>query len=158
MTGHYTSLYEGDLVAYVGDALDGIEPAQGRIMAFASSRDAHVMWTTGSRVNQIDVINVYDLMPVASVASLESAKLTATSVRHVYNVEGETGVLNYLSSTAQLVTWPDIAAEVLEFVTGKLKADASMELCWEQLEPEQVSKVAALAATVLLRDSFGPED
>ena len=157
MTGHYTSLYEGDLVAYVGDALDGIEPARGRILSFASSKAAHVQWTTGSRLNQIDLLDIYDLMPIASEASLEAGRLSATSVRHVYNVEGETGVLNFLSSTAQLTTWPDIAADVLEFVEAKLKADDSFELVWEQLQPAEVSKVAALAATALLRDAFGGE-
>jgi hypothetical protein len=154
VSGHYTALYEGDTVAYVGDALDGIEPARGRIMAFASSQAAHVQWTTGSRAGQVDMVDVYDLMPCPSVASLESGRLTATSVRHVYTIEGAEGVLKYLSSTAQLATWPDIAADALAYVTGKLKADASLELCWEQLDADQVDKVAALAAEVLLRDSF----
>jgi hypothetical protein len=150
----YTALYEGDSVSYVGDALDGIEPAQGKIMAFASAHAAHVMWTTGARTGQIDMVDVYDLMPCASEAALASASLSATAVSRVYAAEGETGVVNYLASAKQIDTWPTIAKDTLEFVVGRLKADASMELPWEQLTPDQVEKVATLAATVLLRDSF----
>lgn len=152
-----TSFYEGDTVAYVGDALDGIAPASGTLLAFASSSAAHVKWTSGPHLGQIEIVDLYDLMPTASVAALESPQITAHSVRRVMNAEGETGVLNFLSSARQLDTWPTIAADALDYVTGRLKADTSMELVWEQLRPDEVEKVAALAAVVLLRDSL-PEE
>jgi hypothetical protein len=154
---HVTAFYEGDSVAYVGDALDGIEPATGTLMAFASSRAAHVKWLTGQRTGEIDIVDIYDLMPTASVASLVSPTITATSVRQVHAAEGCEGVLNYLANAQQLGGWPDIAKAAHAFVTSAIKADASMELVWEQLGPDEVDKVASLAATVLLRDSFSEE-
>lgn len=152
----YTSFYEGDSVAYLGDGADGLQPATGTLLAFASHRAAHVKWNTGPRTGQIDAVDLYDLMPAASVAALTAAAQAVGTmpVRRVYAAEGETGVVNYLSHIAHLAAWPRIAADALAYVSDRLQADASFEPVWEELEPEQVAKVAELAATVLLRDSF----
>lgn len=153
----YTSFYEGDSVAYLGDGADGLAPATGTLLAFASHRAAHVKWNTGPRTGQIDAVDLYDLMPAASVAALTAAAQAVGTmpVRRVYAAEGETGVVNYLSHIAHLAAWQQIAADAHQYVIGKLKADAAMDQVWEELDGAQVEKVAELAATVLLRDAFG---
>jgi hypothetical protein len=153
----YTALYEGDSVSYVGDALDGIEPASGTLMYFASRDAAHVRWTSGARAGQIDLVDVYDLMPTASQAALQAPIITTISVRRVMNAEGEEGVINFLARAKRLDTWEQIAHDALQFVQGRLKVDASLDLAYEQLHPEEVERVVALGAQVLLRDAFtGP--
>jgi hypothetical protein len=154
------SLREGDTVSFVGDGMDGIVPATGTLLAFASISAAHVKWSTGPRRGEIDICGIYDLLPAASAAALESAAVAAGTmpVRRVYAAEGETGVVNYLSHTAHVAAWSQIARDAHEFVTDRLKADSSLDRVWEELEPAQVSDVARLAAAALLRDAFGSED
>lgn len=149
--------YEGDHVDYVGDGLDGIPTAQGKITAFASHVAAHVEWLSGARVGEIDIVHLRDLEKSASVASLESPRMTATSVRRVFNAEGETGVLRYLAATGQLETWDKIAEEALRYVTGRLQVDMSMELAYECLTQPEAERIVASAAAALLRDKFSGE-
>jgi hypothetical protein len=73
------------------------------------------------------------------------------------NAEGEEGVINFLARAKRLDTWEQIAHDALQFVQGRLKVDASLDLAYEQLHPEEVERVVALGAQVLLRDAFtGP--
>jgi hypothetical protein len=125
--------YVGDHVDYLGDGLDGIPAAPGKIMLFASVTAAHVEWLDGPRTGQIDIVDCRDLEKSASVASMEAPRLTATSMRRVYNAEGEQGVLRYLSAIGHLDSWDKIADEALAYVLGRLKVDLSMELPYEQL-------------------------
>lgn len=149
-----TPFYEGDSVSYVGDGLDGIEPATGTLMAFASSTHAHVQWKTGARAGQIEMVDLYDLMKSPSEASLQAPQISAISVRRVMNTEGEEGVVNFLAKARQLGTWERIAQRAYQYVQDQLRVDASMELPYEQLNPDEVQRVIAVSAQVLLRDAF----
>lgn len=155
---HITSFYEGDTVSYVGDGLDGIEPATGKLMHFASREAAYVQWTTGARKDQIDLVDIYDLTPMASTAAVQAPTLSAISVRLVMAREGEEGVINLLAKAKQLGTWEKIASEAFRYVQDRLRVDSSMDLAYEQLQPEEVQRVIALGAQVLLRDAFTVEE
>lgn len=148
---------EGEHVDYVGDGVDGIPPAQAKIIAVASRDAVHVQWLDGERVGKIDMISVYDLEKSASTATLAAPQISAVSVRRVMNVEGETGVLNFLAAAKQIETWERIAREALGYVEGRLRVDASMDLPYEQLKPEEVDRVIALAAHTILTQAFGGE-
>lgn len=148
--------YEGDSVSYVGEYIDGIEPAAGTLMYFASNSAAYVKWSTGAREGQIDMVDLYDLTPAPSVAALAAAvPFTTISVRRVMNAEGEAGVLNFLASAHQLASWEKVAREALDYVQHRLRVDASMELPYEQLDQTEIDRVIALGARILLRDAFG---
>lgn len=151
----YTPFYEGDSVSYVGDGLDGIEPATGQLMSFVSNTHAYVQWKTGARLREIDMVDLDDLVPMASEATLQTrAVISPFGCRVVMAREGEEGVVNYLASVRQIGTWERIAADAYRFVQDRLKVDASMELPYEQLQPEEVQRVIAVSAQVLLRDAF----
>lgn len=151
-----TVFLEGDHVDYVGDGLDGIPPAQGRIMAFASKTAAHVEWTSGPRQGGIDMVSIYDLEKSASIATVQAPTVSAgVLVRRVMHREGSTGVLRYLSALNQLSGWEDIAAEVIGFVEAKLRSDASMDLPYETLTADEIDSLVRTSALVLLRDKFG---
>lgn len=151
-----TSFYEGDAVSYLGDGADGLEPATGTLMYFASRRAAFVKWSSGPRMGQMDLVDLYDLVPAPSTAAIEAhAPITAISVRRVMNIEGEAGVINFLAAAKQLDTWESIARQALTYVQDRLRVDASMELPYEQLQRPEIEKVIALSARTLLRDAFG---
>lgn len=149
--------YEGDHVDYVGDGLDGIPAAQGKIMAFASRTAAHVEWLSGERLGAIDIVHLRDLEKSASVASLESPRLTAHSVRRVMSAEGAEGVLRYLAAKGFLDTWDKIAEETVRYVQGRLSVDGSMDVPFENLTQAEAECIVAVAAVALLRDKFTGE-
>jgi len=155
-----TVFFEGDHVDYVGDGLDGIPPAQGRIMAVASNTPgreaAHVLWGNGPREGQIDIVGLHDLEKSASLATMSSqANVTAPMlVRRLMKREGSSGVLQYLALNHQLETWTDIANEVVRFVESRLRVDASMELPYELLDGDQMDNLIVTSAQTLLRDMF----
>lgn len=154
-----TMFFEGEHVDYVGDGLDGIPPAQGRIMAFASEKAAHVLWENGPREEAIDIVGLHDLEHSASLSTM-SAKPSVTApmlVRRVMKREGSAGVLQYLASTHQLDSWPDIARDILTYVESRLRVDSSMELPYELLGPDDVDRIITTAAQTLLRDMFSGE-
>lgn len=153
-----TVFLEGDHVDYLGDGLDGLPPAQGRIMALASKTAAHVEWLSGLRIGEIDVVSVHDLEKSASLAAVAAPKISAAVlVRQVMHREGTPGVLQYLAAINQLSTWEDIAADVLRFVESRLRVDASMELPYETLRSDEVDEIIKSSALTLLRDKFSDE-
>lgn len=153
-----TPFYEGDPVSYVGDGLDGIPAARGKIMAFASAEAAHVEWTEGPRLGGIDMVSIYDLEKTASeatlLAPLSAPRITTSAVRKVMSSEGEHGVLQYLAATGSLETWGGIGQDVLSFVESRLRVDPSMDLPYEQLNNDEVDRLINTAARTLLRDLF----
>lgn len=152
-----TVFSEGDHVDYLGDGADGIPPARGRIMAVASQHGVHVKWLTGPRVDRIDMVSIYDLEKSASAVVTDAPVITATSVWRAMKDDGEAGVLTFLAAAKQTDTWTDIARDTLEFVEARLRADASMELPYEQLTDDQVERVVSLGARTLLAQAFGQE-
>lgn len=151
-----TIFNEGAHVDYVGDGRDGIPAAAGRIMALASSSAVHVRWDDGPRRGKIDLVSVWDLEKSASeVALIAPTQITSHSVRRVMNTDGEAGVLNFLSAAKRIDTWTGIAKEALDYVERALRADASMDLAYEQLRADEVDSVVSLAARTLLAQAFG---
>ena len=145
-----TAFYEGDDVSFVGVFMP---PAHGKLLSFASRTAAHVKWTTGAREGEIDLVDIYDLMP--ATASVEPDVMSFTAVRRVMSADGEAGVINFLATAQLLDSWQEIAADTLAFVAARIRSDASMDLPHEQLQPQEVDRVVVLASRVLLRDAFG---
>jgi hypothetical protein len=146
--------YETDHVDYVGDGLDGIPPAQGRIVAFASQSAAHVLWENGPREGGIDIVSLHDLEKSAALETVEPKVTAPMLVRRVMKREGSAGVLRYLATNHQLDSWADIARDVEQFVESRLRVDASMELPYELLDPDSMELLIVASRQTLLRDMF----
>ncbi len=145
-----TAFYEGDTVNYTGVSMP---PAHGKLLHFASASHAYVKWENGVRPGEIDIVNIYDLQPVT--AAQATTVNPHTAVKAAMAAEGEIGVINHLATVSELSEWPDIAADVLAYTAGRIRASASMETPHEQLDSIQFERVLALASRVLLRDAFG---
>lgn len=150
---HVTPFYEGDLVTSVrlGD-----EPRQGTLIAIASQDAAWVKWEPGlgEVTGVLELVDLYDVTPSASYIAAPTPVVT---VRTVHASTGSHGVVDYLAATGQLEDWPRIAEQALNFVIGKLRASASMDLPYEELPQEHVETVLHTAALRLLRDAVTPE-
>lgn len=150
-----TLFYEGDSVTYTGV---NYPPRQGKLLYFASERAAHVKWTEGSRLGEIDLVDLYDLAPVTSSAQLAKIDPVGhTVLARAMQQEGATGVLNFLVTAKQLDGWRKIAADTVAFIESRLRLDASMEMVYEQLGPAETDQVISLAARTLIRDMVGED-
>lgn len=147
-------LYEGQTVQWNGVDVS----ARGHIVAVAGRDSVHVKWATGPNTGAITVTDVYDLDPFVSNRVTEREDpLHLTAVRHAYDQDAETGVLNFLAAHKYLDTWQAIAKEVLDYAEQRIRIDASMELVDEQLSNNERALVIQAAALTLLRDAFSEE-
>lgn len=147
-------LYEGQTVQWSGDG----QSARGHIVAIAGRDTVHVKWATGPEAGSITMTDVYELDPfVANRVSEKEDPLHLTAVRKAFDQDGESGVLNFLSSHKYLATWQEIARDILDYAEQRIRVDASMELVDEQLTPQERGMVVQAAALALLRDAFSEE-
>lgn len=147
-------LYTGQTVKWNGIG----DPARGHIVAVAGKDSVHVKWATGPNAGDITITDVYDLDPFVSNRITEKEDpLHLTAVRRAYDQDGESGVLNFLSSHKYLDTWNDIAQDVLDYAEQRIRVDASMELVDEQLSTSERTLVIQAAALALLRDAFSED-
>lgn len=148
----YTGLSEGDLCS--GD--------QGRVLSL-SGPVAHVLWTTGSFVDQVVPVYDSDLASLASMDdslsdSLEVGSLATFSARQVYDAGGEVAVLNEMAEAGSLATFASIAEDALSLVASRIRCDPSFHLAVAELDEDEAESVLRLASVCLVRDAFGLDD
>jgi len=147
------AFFEGDTVSYVGTAMP---PAHGKLLYFASSSAAHVKWAEGVRQGEIDLIDLYDLMPVTSGAAIAQVDpMGYTACKRAMENDGAEGVLNFLVASKQIDNWQRIARDVLAYAEQRIRRDVSMDMPYEQLNGEDYERIVGLSTRVLLRDAFG---
>jgi hypothetical protein len=150
-------LLRGRFGVYVGTRMP---PAQG-IIRLVTSSAAHVQWSTGTRKDQMDLVDLRDIMPILSPQALARINPTSTTaVRQVHDAEGVAGVLMFIANTRKLSQWMDIAAAALAVAEAGIRKSAVMDIVYEQLTADEAEEVVRHASRVLLRDAFGtlPED
>lgn len=152
---------EGSKVSYTGMDADGVSLGdQGAVLA-ASGPRAEVMWYTGSRTNQVTIVDEFDLVVTGSRVSdgledsLEVGGLVTFSARHAYDEGGEVAILNQMADAGHLAAFADIAEEALSMVAARLRQDASFRAVTAQLDEEEAEGVLRLASSCLIRDAFG---
>ena len=146
--------YEGQTVKWSG----GDYQARGHIVAIAGHDSVHVKWATGPQAGEITLTDAYELDPFVSNRITEREDpLHLTAVRRAYDQDGESGVLNFLSSHKYLSSWEEIAQDVLDYTEQRIRIDASMELVDEQLSTDERKMVVRASALALLRDAFSEE-
>lgn len=148
-----TTFHEGETVSYVGTEMP---PAHGRLVTFASKDMAYVSWLNGARQGQMEMVDLYDLAPITAAETLALTNPNGPQVvRQAFASNGEAGVVNFLVTAKHTGAWAEIAADAFEYVVGRLRADSSLDMAYEQLTPEQADSVTVTAARTILRDAFG---
>lgn len=156
-----TKVAEGAMVSWVGPGVDGYEEGDtGRLLAFASHTHAHVMWSTGAREGQADLVAIEDLTTKRMAQrdlladSLEVGGLEAFAVRQVMDAEGEAGVLNTMSALGHLTAFSSIAADIMTSVSARIRQDPSFRAVTAHLDDDEAEALIRLATTCLVRDAF----
>lgn len=160
---------EGQTVSYVGLPERGLDVGdKGRTLSCSGS-SSHVMWTTGHRVDLVDLIHHDDLVVQAKAAtrmstagSLEDTlsvpSLSMVAVRETLEESGEAGLLNALADTGCLGFLVDAADEALAMVASRVRADEGFALVLSHLDCDEAERLVELTAAVVLRDAFGSSD
>jgi hypothetical protein len=155
-------LREGQKVAYTGYATSELNLGdEGRILLM-SSNTAHISFENGISAGQIVPVALHDLSPLQSTSSidtdlndsLETSGLTAFAVRDVYDMGGETAILNAMHESGHLAAFQDIAEDALILVASLIRRDPSFIEVLSQLDEEEADSVVRTAASVLIRDAF----
>ena len=155
-------------MSYLGNPAEGLARGeQGRVIS-ANGDSSHVMWSTGTRVNTVDLIEDVDLMVTAKARantvvahladSLEVGPLVTLAVRETMDESGEAGLLNALNDSGHLGGLAQIAEDALEFVAARLRTDEAFCEVLAQLDQGERSSLVSLASSVLLRDAFSGQD
>lgn len=160
---------EGQSVSYVGDGRDGRTLGERGRLLYVSGRSGHVKWAD-------ETITLVDLDDVASVRSTAGAARAAvvapdeladslevglpahTGLHGVFEAEGSSGVLNALASAGQLTSFAAIAEGARTYTEAQVRADPTFRGATAGLDQDEVDELVAMAALVLLRDSFGSVD
>jgi hypothetical protein len=151
-------VYEGQEVAWTGPEQQGLVSGDcAQLLAFSGRASAHVLWTTGSRAGDTDLVDLLDLSTSSSLVedSLEVGGLQTFAARQVYDSQGEAGVLNAMSSLGHLTAFPRIAEEALALVSSQIRMDPSFRAVTGQLDYDEAEAVVRLASVCLVRDAFG---
>lgn len=157
---------DGQRVSYIGDGRDGLNLGDKGQVLVVEGRGSHVLWSTGARSGEVDLIDNFDLaaqgkgQTVASFDpeqddSLEVGGLHTTAVRDLYDADGEAGVLNWMVNAGHTASFQAVAEEAHSFIVARLRQDPSFQAVANNLDEEEHESVIRLAASVLLRDAFG---
>lgn len=158
---------DGQQVSYIGmPRSDGLGISdRGQALAVAG-KAAHVMWSTGARSGQVDLIDCDDLVGhgpgrvQGSVFddSMSTAGLVTFAVRDTYEAEGPTGLLNAMNEMGHLASLPSIAEDALAYTCAQVRQDPSFTSVLAQLDESEAAEFVTLTATSMLRDAFGGDE
>lgn len=159
---------DGQRVSYVGISNSGLAMGDRGEVLSAADKASHVLFHTGSRTGAVVLVDNFDLASptkkVAAIAddgledSLDVGTLAVTGAREVFDVEGETGILNVMAEQGHLSSFASIAQEAHDLISNRIRNDPSFRSMASQLDDEEAEAVVALATSVLIRDAFGAEE
>ena len=155
---------EGGLVAYCGDdQMIGVGTL-GRVLSSAGSYQ-HVMWTQGSRKDEVDLVPTEDIVPAqkqaprvaASVAdqfsdSISDPGMVAIAVRETYEEHGEEGLVAALAEAGHLATYTGYAHEAIATVAARLREDPTFAHVLAQLDDFEAQSLLSRVAVSLLKE------
>jgi hypothetical protein len=158
---------DGQKVSYVGPEVEGLVLGDRGEVLSAGATASHVLFRTGSRSGAVLLCEHFDLTPghpkTATIDdglddSLDVGTLAVTGAREVYDVEGETGILNVMAEQGHLASFATIAQEAHDLIQTRIRNDPSFRSMAAQLDDEEAESVIRLAAAVLMRDAFGVQE
>lgn len=156
---------EGQKVAYTGSNTNELSLGdEGRILVM-SSNAAHVSMETGISAGQIIAVATYELALLRKSSSvvndlddsLDVAGLSTFAAREIYDMGGETAILNAMHESGHLAAFQDIAEDALILVAHQIRRDPSFREVLAQLDEEEAESVIRSAAATLIRDAFDEE-
>lgn len=159
---------EGDVVSWVGSARPGgVSVGDVGTVASSSGDSGHVLWSTGARRGQMDLVEDLDVVPAPAgsrrntvVSSLRDSlglDSVRTAAREVFEEGGAAGLLSAMHEQGELSGFPSIADGAAEYVAARLREDPEFSRTLAALDEPEASSLVTLASTVLLRDAFTPE-
>jgi len=158
---------DGQQVSYIGmPRADGLGISdRGQALAVAGTA-AHVMWSTGARAGNVDLIDCEDLVghgpgKVAGSVfddSVSTGGMVTFAVRDTYEAEGPVGLLNAMNECGHLASLPAIAEDALAYVAAQVRQDPAFSTVLGQLDESEAAEFVTLTATSMLRDAFGGDE
>lgn len=143
---------EGQRVSYIGDDTDIEIGSVGRVLV-ATRNDYHVMWETGPKKNQVDMVIEADLVPdghrTAANTSVFEGVLVDIPVREVYASSGASGLLRSLANAGHASEMPDIAERIVQHAATLVRSDTSMREVIAQLGDDADDFVIYTVANLL---------
>jgi hypothetical protein len=130
----------------------------------ADAVGSHVQWVTGARAGNVTLIPNEDIAAQGSSRtavhdeldeSLEYGSLVSIAVRDVYDIDGETGVVEAMNEAGHLASLARFAEEAVSVVAAQVRTSPAFEAVLSQLEPEEADAIVTTAAASLLRDALG---
>lgn len=157
---------DGEKVSYVGDPTkEGLRIGDEGQALSVTEACSHVMWATGARTGQVDLVDNEDLVSrgggrvAGSVFddSVSHAGLVTVAVRETYDTDGGVGLLNALNEAGHLASLEAVADEALAFVCAQVRSDPAFSSVLGQLDESEAADFVSLTATSVLRDAFGSD-
>lgn len=154
---------EGQQVTYVGDdPVIGVG-SRGRILSMAAGGSAHTQWATGSRLGEVDLVFVDDLLPyrAGSTYAEDTASqidqsfqvpLVSSGIREAMDEQGEDGVLTMLDEAGHLAVLAEYADEAYGYVKTRIKQDPGLNQVLAQLDDVEAQALVSKIASILMAD------
>jgi hypothetical protein len=165
---------EGQKVVYAGEVDPFNEVGSlGRVVSSSGEYAAHVQWTSGPKVGQIELVDANDIVHDRNqteallsqsqpfLAGLQQSHpeaqqvtLPGLQVRAAYDAHGEAGAVTALDETGVLAVLATHAEEVVSMLVGKVGADAHMRAAMAGLEVDEQDVVVTRVVATLLADQL----
>lgn len=151
---------EGSRVSYIGPEADGLTMGDHADVLSAGPSASHVVFRTGSRINEIFFLDNHDLIQPTKVASSEwddsfEGSIFTSSTVTAYEQGGVKRVVAVLQSEGHLACLDQIRGETLDFITSRLKQDTSIRSVVADLGDDDGEAVVLHTAKLLLKDLLG---
>lgn len=160
-----SDLRDGQQVSYIGTPTsDGLLISDRGQTLSVTDRHSHVLWSTGTREGQIDLIDNDDLVghgPGKIAGSIfddsmtTGAGMVTLSVRETFDVEGPSGLLNAMNDAGHLASLEGIAEDALAHVCAQVRTDPAFRSVLSHLDENEAAEFISLTSNTLLRDAFG---
>lgn len=156
---------EGSKVAYNGPGPQGIGDEGTVVSSDVDSGVCHVLWSTGSREQQIDAVYGEDLLlRVAEAASIHdqlSDSLDVSSegfsVRATYDDQDGLAVVGSLLDEGHLERYRGVAEEAVASLSRQIRSDAAIQALASELDDDESERVYHLASIALIRGALDDE-
>ena len=154
---------EGQRVTYVGPSADGLNTGTvASLLAFESTDSAHIQVSAGVTY----LVPLEDLTTQHQASrtndglddSLDVGGLSTFAVRQVFDLQGESGVVDTMAHLGHLAGFEQIAEEALTLVASRVRQDPSFREVLAHLDAEEGEAVLRLAVGCLIRDAFGDDE
>ncbi len=151
---------EGQRVGYIGDDPRIGVGTEGRALA-TSGNNSHVQWSTGSRVDQVDLCSQHDLVVISGrplgsdmddAMAFDSPLVSEASV-DAYTYGGAPALLASLADEGYASHLPDLAEQVMQFAASSVRNDPSFREVIASLDDDAAEAFVTHTVGMVLADA-----